>query len=333
MTHEVTRYDPDAVEASLNLSGHALHVPGVYFNMPDDEYHADPALGSTSIKRLLEQPFDYWWESPMNELRPEREDTEALIVGRAMHALLLEGEEKFEREYMRGPDNSGKDLAPSDKANRTKAAKKVAAERGQELLKFDAYARIKIAGQMIAKNPDLDGCFANGYSEVSVFWRSHGVPCKARFDYLKVKGIGDLKSITNQMGREFTRACIDQISNYRYDMQAAHYLEGRAQMAQFIADGAVFGDHDAAWLKRVVAFERPAFQWVFVSKTGAPLVWSATISPGNGILDFAHACRMKSLDNYVRYMGEFGPSQLWALITPPMELTMDSMPKWWGLTA
>ena len=28
-----------------------------------DEYHADPSLGSTDLKRLLRSPADYWWES------------------------------------------------------------------------------------------------------------------------------------------------------------------------------------------------------------------------------------------------------------------------------
>lgn len=326
MTHENT------IEADLAAHGMVGRPPGVYFGLPEDEYHADPALGSSSIKKLLNQPFDYWWESPMNPLKAEKEDSDALLVGRAMHALLLEGEEKFEAEYMCGPDNSSSDLSAADKGNRTKAAKKIAAERGQDLIKFDAYARIKIAGAMIAKNPDLDGCFANGYPEVSIFWKRDGVMRKCRIDYLKVRGNGDLKSITNQMGREFTRACIDQISNYRYDMQAAHYLEGRAQIAKLVADGAVFGDHDAAWLKRVAAFDKSAFQWVFVSKTGAPLVWSTHVTPGNGILDFARVCIDKSTDNYKKFMAEFGPGEIWALISKPTELAMEDLPKWFGMT-
>jgi hypothetical protein len=115
-------------------------------------------------------------------------------------------------------------------------------------------------------------------------------------------------------------------------MQAAHYLEGRAMLPKLLAAGLVFGDHDASWLKRVAAFEGSAFQWVFVSKTGSPLVWSAHISPGNGILDFARACVDKAVGNYRTFMTKFGPDEMWCLIEEPEELTMDSMPKWYGLT-
>lgn len=45
------------------------HEAGVYFNLPAAEYHADPSLGSSDLKRLLQAPAVYWWHSHMN---PER---------------------------------------------------------------------------------------------------------------------------------------------------------------------------------------------------------------------------------------------------------------------
>ena len=30
-----------------------LHEDGIYFGMSDEEYHADPALGSTGLKKLI----------------------------------------------------------------------------------------------------------------------------------------------------------------------------------------------------------------------------------------------------------------------------------------
>src|SRR5690242_14130853 len=42
------------------------HAPGIVFGMPAEEYHRDPSLGSTDLKRLLRSPSDYWWESHLN---------------------------------------------------------------------------------------------------------------------------------------------------------------------------------------------------------------------------------------------------------------------------
>ena len=44
--------------------------PGVYFNLPAADYHADPSLGSSDLKRLLQAPAVYWWHSHMNPERP-----------------------------------------------------------------------------------------------------------------------------------------------------------------------------------------------------------------------------------------------------------------------
>lgn len=325
----------DWIETELNARGLAPRPPGVYFGLDEDEYHADPSLGSTSIKKLLETPADYWWESQLNPMRPEKnDDTDAMIVGRAMHAYILEGEEAFNSRYMRGPDNSSSDLSPSDKGNRTKAAKKVAAERGVDLIKFDDHNRITLIGKRIESDPKLAPIFRNGETEVSVFWRSNGVPCKARLDCLKINGVGDLKSTTNTMGKHFERACIDQFSTLRYDMQAAHYLEGRnIWLPRFVAEGSVFGDHDADWLERVAAVKQSAFQWVFASKTHAPNVFSFFFTAENDLLKFARMHVDQALDNYRSCMDAYGLEAAWIAPAQPRELTVEDLPNWHGLKA
>src|SRR5262245_29067159 len=65
-------------------------APGVYFGLPAAEYHADPSLGSTDLKRLLQAPAVYWWHSHMNPDRPPSPDSPAKQKGRALHKLVLE---------------------------------------------------------------------------------------------------------------------------------------------------------------------------------------------------------------------------------------------------
>lgn len=335
MTHDSNF---DWIESELAAKGIAIHPPGVYFGMDEEEYHADQSIGSTPLKTLLDRPEDYWWRSQLNPLRPApKEDTDALIVGRAMHAYVLEGEDAFRDRYMQGPDNSDTSLSSGDKGNRTKAAKKIAAEKGLELIDFESYIRIRLIGTKIQEDEELAKIFRDGYSEVSIFWRNQGVPCKCRLDYLKVKGIGDLKSITNTMGKNYERAVIDQFATLRYDMQAAHYLDGRnTWLPRFVASGQVFGDHDASWLKRVAAFDKSEFMWVFASKTEAPSLDSFHIGFNDAgepddMLLYARMKVEEALGNYRRCMDTYGTERAWMAPVKPRKLTMSDTPSWFGM--
>lgn len=313
--------------------------PGIYFGLDEDVYHADPALGSSDMRNLRLSPPDFWWGSAA--LNPDWElegndDTPARIRGRAMHKLVLEGEPGFERLFARGPKHDPEDT-PAEKSAATKAAKKDLAP-GRQLLPAADYDRIAIAGAMISKNPKLKGVFEGGMSEVTVVWDRRVefggghrmVRCKARKDYLKPRGIGDLKSITNIKKIEFKRACIESVANYRYDMQAAHYMEARATIPKLVADGCVHGDHDPALLARIVAEKRFAFQFVFFQASKAPVTYSVILSPANPIIELAQNHLLEAAENYLSYMDTFGPDSIWLMLDQPGELTMDTMPGWYA---
>ena len=76
--------------------------PGIYFDVPDEVYHASHGLSSSGIKNILISPLDYWVQS----IDPEREDfdTEANIFGKAMHRRTLEGRTDFYNHYAVLPD-------------------------------------------------------------------------------------------------------------------------------------------------------------------------------------------------------------------------------------
>jgi hypothetical protein len=81
--------------------------PGVYFDLPMAAYHADPSLGSTDLKALLVHPACYWQRSHMNPERRDDSDTPAKKIGRALHALVLEGEAGFARAFAEEPTPDG----------------------------------------------------------------------------------------------------------------------------------------------------------------------------------------------------------------------------------
>lgn len=314
--------------------------PGIYFGMTNEAYHADSALGSTNLRKLANNPADYWYESTYNPLREPETVTPAKRRGQAMHALTLEGLKAFEKQYICGARHAD-GMTPSEKGAATKAANAKAAALGKEALPSDDYDRVMIAGAMITKNPKLASAFEGGAPEVSVFWERDGVMFKIRIDYLKPRGIGDLKSITNIHSKAFADACHDAIANYRYDVQAAHYLDGRAQMPQLIADGLMFAAATAAsaqpaahqeLLKGVAAAKSFGFQWVFFAAEGAPLTYSKIMSPANPMVAYAREEIQTAVRNYKAFMDKFGLDQIWLEDVEPTELNMDEMPPWWGRT-
>lgn len=314
--------------------------PGIYFGWDEEDYHKDPALGSSDMRNLRLSPPDFWWGSAA--LNPEWEadendDTPAKVRGKAMHKLVLEGAPGFDRLYARGPKQDP-DATPAEKAAVTKAAKKALEGTGRDMLPAKDYDRIAIAAAMISKNPKLAGVFEGGASEVSVVWDKlvefgsghRAVRCKARMDYLKPRGVGDLKSITNVKKIEFRRACIESIANYRYDMQAAHYLDARAAIPKLVADGCVHGDYDKTLLGRIATEKRFAFQFVFFQASKAPVTWSKILSPANPIIEHAGNHLLEAAEHYLTYMDMFGPNDIWLNLDEPTELTMDEMPGWFA---
>jgi hypothetical protein len=301
------------------------HRDGIYFDLLEDEYHADPALGSGDVRRLLASGPDYWWNSPLNPQRPEQSDAPHFEFGTAFHVQILYGNQAFESRYVRRPD----DLVRLDPK-----AKAALSPNGEIVLKGDDYDRIKVSADLIRKNPVLAQAFEGGAPEVSVFWHEQVngtyIRCKARFDYLKTRGIGDLKSIRNYRGRSFAEACANSINEYRYDIQAAHYLVARSYVPQFVRTGLVYGDHNAEWLKRVAASDEFAFQIVFFQAESAPICWTRVLSLGNSVLEIAMKHRATALETYVTYMNQFGPDDMWLLEVEVRELDIDELPKWYG---
>jgi hypothetical protein len=90
----------DSTTETLRVSHHA---PGIYFGLPAAEYHTDPSLGGSDLKRLLQAAAVYWWHSHMNPERPPTPDSPAKQKGRALHKLVLEGPEAFKAAFVSEP--------------------------------------------------------------------------------------------------------------------------------------------------------------------------------------------------------------------------------------
>jgi hypothetical protein len=93
-----------------------LPPPGIYFGMPEELYHALPALSSHGIRKLAGSPMLYWASSTFlsdiaRKRREERlkkaEEKQHYTIGRAYHCRIMEGAEEFARRF-------AVDLSPED---------------------------------------------------------------------------------------------------------------------------------------------------------------------------------------------------------------------------
>lgn len=341
---------------------------GLYFGLDEAAYHADLALGSSDLKRLATGPAEYWFASRLNPDRAPEETTPAQLLGKAVHRLVLEGEQSFAAAFER--EATGEDVLRTDddlasylvnecgvtKLPRSKMDKIdlvhrlraaplshppilfdiefAALEAGRIILKAAAFDRIRAAAGSVLANPHLAQSFTGGAPEVSLFWTDEvdGEPVrrKARFDYLKPRAIVDLKSISTSRRGRFPALCRRALAEWDYPVQAAAYLQARARLPEIVATGRVYGDHDPAWLARVAAAEAHAFVFVFWETGAAPLTWGCALSPGNPVLDIAEVTVRDALGTYVAARRAHGLDRPWVEHEPLDEIDLDDLPRWWG---
>lgn len=238
--------------------------PGIYYDMPEEDYHADLALSSSAIKNILVSPLNYWVNSRHNPNYKEK-DSPSMLVGRAYHTRILEGADKFYSLYAAElneddyPDavKSSDDLRTlcgdlelpksgtiaAMSANIRKAApsiqlwhfiKEEHAQKtdGKDLLPKETIEQIELAATRISGNEFLNKAIIEGSKEVSLFWTDDktGVKMKARFDCIYDNIIIDLKTFSNQYNLDPQRKVSRTITEDLYFVQPHCYLEGARKM-------------------------------------------------------------------------------------------------------
>lgn len=321
--------------------------PGIYFGLPEALYHSLPWLGSTSIKELYASPPDYWYGSHMNPLREKEDDSNAFKFGTALHHRVLHGEASFRKHYtpIAGGNKDGSVEAAGlvkwiveqgGVQRKTKAENEqmVAQEFGVSLVAQKVFDKIIVAAEMILKNPYLAQAFTNGWPEVSIFWMDGDVPCKCRLDFMKSGAIVDLKSFSSkQRISQIDKWITNDIYNYRYDIQQAHYTEGYTKIPELVAAGKVFAAADTPrptdeWLK-IAGAKLPQWAFVFYKTDGMPLSKSYQIANGHFVHQMAMGARRLALDNYRDFMERFG-TDAWVNMDEPYTLDQEDVPKWAG---
>ena len=351
----------DPIDTGLGIE------PGIHFGLSDDVYHALPALSASGMKNLLISPMLYWAEGFLNPNRRGSGDSDALELGRAYHARVCEGSSPFYERYGlnfdKGDYPSALDTIPEITARLKEldvkgySGKKKselveillsvdpeavildiirddyeASYAGKRLVSAWTIQQVEVAARMIELDPAAQKCFAGGYPEVSVIWHdpATGVPMKARFDYLKIGAICDLKSFSNPLGKPIDKAIYGAMASRKYHLQAAVYLEADRHAAKAVKEGRIFLGPESPsipqdWLDKYAgASEQRRFVFVFQQTGNAPLTRVREFPRG-----LVYECGLSAMRDaqrkFAEFWANFGRDQ-WLDLAPMAVFSDDEFP-------
>ena len=204
------------IESLKNFASEQRGQALIYKDIPNEDYHAGVGISSSYIRRF--------GQSQLHAIEHKQESSPNLKFGTAAHALIVEGQEAFDKEV--------RVLTGSPYTKAYKEEKAEYEEQGFIVLKEDDVNLI----QSMKDNMVYEG---NAYlnakgkvAEASIYWYEDDVLCKCRPDMLcpplkepnsdnKIVII-DYKTTISCEPFAFNKS----VKKYGYDMQAAWYRRG-----------------------------------------------------------------------------------------------------------
>ena len=206
--------------------------PGTYPHLSDEDYHADPALGSTGLRNVLRSPLTYY-SKHLDPNRPKAEPTAAMVAGTLTHLLLLQPD-RFHEQYT---------VRPSWVDGRKADGKEWLAANKDRIILTEEQMHVA-EGQVasIKAKPMVYALFEGCQSELPMFWRDPetGVLCKIKPDSIKQAGGGvvlaDLKTTSDASPAGFSKSA----GALGYHIQQSFYCEGYEAVTGVPVIGFVF---------------------------------------------------------------------------------------------
>jgi exodeoxyribonuclease VIII len=192
----------------------------ISYEQSDASYRADPGYAQSYVKHILKSPAHYQ-AATKRKFSP----TISMQIGSALHCLVLEGKEQFDRGFV---------LKPDDISLTTSKGKEWRAEqKGKTILsKTDQYASWDAVHGMAESLQRLEWFDPaqkdyRKFNELSLYWEADGLDCKCRLDRLVFEDdraiILDLKTTDSVDSKDFLKKVIGSMN---YLFQAAWYVEG-----------------------------------------------------------------------------------------------------------
>ena len=182
-------------------------APGIYPGITNRDYHADPALGSTSLKTLATRtPAHYQHD----KAHPKSSD--AFDLGTVAHSLILEG------------DESGVEVwdFPAWTTKVAKDSREESRAAGKIPMLTKEWAQVVAMRDAVMAHPIARSMFTGHKAEQSVFWEEDGLMLKCRPDAWHPGALVDLKTARDADPNEFGKVA----HSFGYHQSAAHYIDG-----------------------------------------------------------------------------------------------------------
>ncbi|MDX2199606.1 MAG: PD-(D/E)XK nuclease-like domain-containing protein [Phycisphaerae bacterium] len=191
---------------------------------PADVYHAKGKdyLSSHALNEFRRCPLLY--RKRELGLVPERDST-AFLIGRAAHTLILEGRQRYEREYAIGGPINPKTGQPF--GSQTKAFAEWAEAQSKPVLSDAHAALVEQMAAAVREHPVARDLFAAGVAEGVVRGPYLGFTSQARIDWINPAidiGIVDLKTA-------------DDLDSFEFALRALGYVHQLAFYRAMVAIG------------------------------------------------------------------------------------------------
>lgn len=222
--------------------------PGLYPNLPAEQYHAVQAMSAGGLKRMQQSPAHFYGVQLDPNRPPPGEMTPALLNGQVTHCALFEPDQLDSRYVVKPPGHDG----------RTREGKAWLASVPASALIVDAagLAAAKAQAAALRALPDIAALLSDGMPEASAFWidEQTGELCKCRPDWVHPAGDGviliDGKTTQDASADGFGRS----IWSYCYHLAAAWYTDGYEAATGKRVHGYVFAAVESAWPHAAAAY-------------------------------------------------------------------------------
>lgn len=274
---------------SIKWDGEKIGKQGMYAGLPIDLYHSNicegPSVSSSGLRKIFsESPKHYWHSSYMNPDYDPGVESDALIIGRAVHHLLL-GEPGFAAAFVEQPAEyiHPKDGKKPWSNNATVCKEWIAArhKEGKTVLTKKEVESIRGIAQAMAHEELVQAGILNGLIERSLIWKDKatGIWLKARPDAIPSASgdFADLKKTQSVIYTDLQRT----IADYGYLQQAAMVREGA---------------------REVLGIEIESYTLLFVEEKAPHCVRPVILKPDD--IELGHQCNLAALGIMSRCLHE-----------------------------
>ncbi|HAL1134821.1 TPA: exonuclease VIII [Salmonella enterica] len=152
--------------------------PGIYYDIPNEAYHAGPGVSKSQLDDIADTPAIYLWRK---NAPVDTEKTKTLDTGTAFHCRILEPEE-FSKRFIIAPEFNRRTSAGKEEE---KTFLEECARTGRTVLTAEEGRKIELMYQSVMALPLGQWLVESaGYAESSVYWEDPetGILCRCRPD-------------------------------------------------------------------------------------------------------------------------------------------------------